>query len=244
MRLRYALTSACGGVALLVSVQASAATYIGPAFPAPGGTTFSTNGVLAINPGRVATYQGFDLSASDDLYFGITSAGLAMDGSIDSSLETLVFNAALSDLANGIAVYSGQTTVNNAGNNQTVYTRLLLTFADLSTSNPLALTLDPNIGGGLFPVLDVQGSYTVGQSFLASNTLNGTYTAAGPYFGTLQTPNIPQLLRSSLSGGFYYTENSAVPEPGTWALMLFGFGATGFVLRRSRKAQLRLAQIA
>jgi hypothetical protein len=30
-------------------------------------------------------------------------------------------------------------------------------------------------------------------------------------------------------------EEGAVPEPGTWALMLVGFGAMGFGLRRSRK---------
>lgn len=27
----------------------------------------------------------------------------------------------------------------------------------------------------------------------------------------------------------------SVPEPSTWALMLLGFGATGFAMRRSRK---------
>lgn len=36
----------------------------------------------------------------------------------------------------------------------------------------------------------------------------------------------------------------AVPEPGTWALMLLGFAGVGAVLRRSRKANGRLLQIA
>jgi hypothetical protein len=34
-----------------------------------------------------------------------------------------------------------------------------------------------------------------------------------------------------------------MPEPGTWALMLLGFGVTGMAIRRSRKASL-LTQIA
>ena len=36
----------------------------------------------------------------------------------------------------------------------------------------------------------------------------------------------------------------AVPEPATWALMLFGFGGMGVALRRGRRNQVRLAQIA
>jgi hypothetical protein len=35
-----------------------------------------------------------------------------------------------------------------------------------------------------------------------------------------------------------------VPEPGTWALMLLGFGGIGMAMRRSRKAKPALRQIA
>ena len=34
---------------------------------------------------------------------------------------------------------------------------------------------------------------------------------------------------------------AAVPEPATWAMMLIGFGAIGFAMRRRRSADLRLA---
>ena len=37
---------------------------------------------------------------------------------------------------------------------------------------------------------------------------------------------------------------SAVPEPGTWAMMLIGFGAIGFTMRRQRRSQGGLAQLA
>jgi hypothetical protein len=36
----------------------------------------------------------------------------------------------------------------------------------------------------------------------------------------------------------------AVPEASTWAMMLFGFGAAGFALRRSRRGRADLLQIA
>ena len=42
---------------------------------------------------------------------------------------------------------------------------------------------------------------------------------------------------------FYLTDGAgtAVPEPGTWAMMLLGFGAVGVALRRGRKPKLATA---
>ena len=36
----------------------------------------------------------------------------------------------------------------------------------------------------------------------------------------------------------------AVPEPATWAMMLLGFGGIGFAMRRGRKQNERLLQVA
>ena len=41
---------------------------------------------------------------------------------------------------------------------------------------------------------------------------------------------------------WFDTGGTAVPEPGTWAMMLLGFGATGFAMRRRRKPVM--AQVA
>jgi hypothetical protein len=35
--------------------------------------------------------------------------------------------------------------------------------------------------------------------------------------------------------------NGAIPEPGTWAMMLLGFGAVGFAMRRRRSERLQIA---
>jgi hypothetical protein len=35
-----------------------------------------------------------------------------------------------------------------------------------------------------------------------------------------------------------------VPEPATWAMMLLGFGAAGFALRRRRQTAKELLQVA
>jgi hypothetical protein len=48
-------------------------------------------------------------------------------------------------------------------------------------------------------------------------------------------------LLSGLGSGAAFFIVRAVPEPGTWMMMLFGFGAIGLMLRRSRKAIAQLA---
>jgi len=46
------------------------------------------------------------------------------------------------------------------------------------------------------------------------------------------------------SGTGLGTPTPAVPEPATWAMMLMGFGATGFALRRTRRKLPDFAQLA
>ena len=45
-------------------------------------------------------------------------------------------------------------------------------------------------------------------------------------------------------GGSITISQAAVPEPSTWGMMLFGFGAAGFALRRSRRRRTDLLQLA
>jgi hypothetical protein len=218
----------------------AAAQVMGPTYPPPGGVTFSTNGVSTTQSGRVATYSGFDLSQTDDLYFAMTGHGLAMDGAIDESGETLTYSAILSNLTAGQVTYTGQTQVNSFGTDLTVFNRLVLTFTDLS-GNPLALVLDGTIDP-FNPVLEVLGGFKVSGNFESS--FNGsTWSASQTFYDGVQgKPPVSGQLKSSLGGGFYYTVGG-VPEPGTWAMMLLGFGGMGLVIRRQRKPST-LLQIA
>lgn len=50
---------------------------------------------------------------------------------------------------------------------------------------------------------------------------------------------------SGWSNAVLYTDpGSGVPEPGTWAMMLMGFGAAGYAMRRRRRDGSKLAQVA
>ena len=57
-------------------------------------------------------------------------------------------------------------------------------------------------------------------------TINGTSPNSGSFTGNVRI------------------STAAVPEPGTWALMLLGFGAAGIAMRRQRKHTGRLLQLA
>lgn len=84
------------------------------------------------------------------------------------------------------------------------------------------------------PFVGLDSAYISGSSF------NATSIFAGQTFATLGLTPGEYVYRSSADtitvriGGI----SAAVPEPSTWALMLLGFGAVGYSLRR-KKAQVR-----
>ena len=63
--------------------------------------------------------------------------------------------------------------------------------------------------------------------------------------GVLNTITVSGISRGlgSYGGNATFNPSSAVPEPGTWAMMLIGFGAVGFAMRRRRQSG-RVLQVA
>jgi hypothetical protein len=56
-------------------------------------------------------------------------------------------------------------------------------------------------------------------------------------FGTEGGTSV-NLNQDGFSNGIIITPPGGVPEPGTWGMMLLGFGATGFAMRRRRRVLL------
>ncbi len=77
--------------------------------------------------------------------------------------------------------------------------------------------------------------YTVGaDSFFGFARLNGNGTLD---FGFESQANVGITAGSPIVGPLA----AAVPEPSTWAMMLMGFGAIGFAMRRRTKVDVRRA---
>lgn len=115
----------------------------------------------------------------------------------------------------------------------------VLTLTDLgnglsTTYLPLAiLGVDDNwYGNG-----SAQNSGRFNWFFPFNGNTNDTYEATLTAYGFAGGPQTLSVFGQIGSGA------GAVPEPATWALMLMGFGAIGFALRRSRRNQA-IAQIA
>jgi len=72
-------------------------------------------------------------------------------------------------------------------------------------------------------------------------SLAGLPVGAGSF--TLTVQGTPGTQNGSFGGNLAFVAQSAVPEPSTWAMMLFGFGAMGVAVRR-RKRGASLTQMA
>jgi len=77
----------------------------------------------------------------------------------------------------------------------------------------------------------------LGGSAIAGTSLNAVQFGSPESASFSLTPGTEYQLAVSGTPGTYFVANvSAAPEPATWALMVFGVGAIGVAMRRSRRA--------
>ena len=156
---------------------------------------------------------------------------------------------------------SASTTVNFQGYNVPGSTTLVNIFLVLGGTNPVL--------GGSNNILDEVFTYTPAPSNpFASQEQNGIYGTRNLNFGGFTTGSydtfsqtVATTIGTSYRLGFSFSVvgrppdnglrvsignlagGAVVPEPSTWAMMVLGFGALGFVLRRRRRPH-RIAQLA
>jgi len=142
----------------------------------------------------------------------------------------------------GPATVGTETTIGftEAGLDNPTFTEWLTFTNDMA--GVYALTLDTSSSGIDFTsaiLTGPGGPYELMEEFDNGISefwnLSSLFLEAGTYTLTITGDN-----RSTGSLGGTVTIN-AVPEPGTWAMMLLGFGAAGFAMRRRRNALPQLA---
>ncbi|MHA6723326.1 PEPxxWA-CTERM sorting domain-containing protein [Sphingomonas sp. RS2018] len=62
----------------------------------------------------------------------------------------------------------------------------------------------------------------------------------GSFYGAVDNVNV-NFANRSVASNFEVAQTAAVPEPATWAMMMMGFGAMGFALRRRKAARVTFA---
>lgn len=124
--------------------------------------------------------------------------------------------------------------------------------ADTDGAGPFLVVNNPTLANGM-----PSGSTTTfGRSpdgnvittEFGANGLTGTENSTTYVFRTNATAfdnlGFFGIINGSTLSGRTFQPTGAVPEPGTWAMMLIGFGAMGVSLRRRRKSDGRIAQVA
>jgi len=99
--------------------------------------------------------------------------------------------------------------------------------------------------------LDLTSVIVNGVALTITRTAGGLIESAGAsnvniFSGQLNNITVTGVSRGlgSYGGNLTFVPLAAVPEPGTWALMLLGFGAIGFSMRRRRQTTAHIYQAA
>ena len=173
-----------------------------------------------------------------------TINGSINSGGTDFAVE---FTSPDGELLDGSA--NGQATVSASDD---LLNSLTFALTGGATFASATFNLNPISGNGTGEATSVTISYTdpfgvAGTFTIDTNGQNffGIYGTAGEMF-TSVTVNFAgdtgiNDLRQLRLGGL---QIAAVPEPGTWAMMLLGFGAAGVAMRRRKRSTGRALQIA
>jgi len=195
-------------VGLGQSVALAGPTPVGPVQPGAApltGVTFTSTGDIASGTGLTYNFSGLTpalVTQFQDLEWGpanTSAVQLSMDGNAGFAEpgQTLVFNAAQSDLAGGMARWTGSSQYPIA---QPPSTLTLLTRFTMQALPPLNATT----GYGDGATTTVTGNFSVNLLFEVSADGGATWTPAKDFFNGHQ--NIPtNTIQSSFLGGFFYT---------------------------------------
>jgi len=184
------------------------------------GDTFTQPFALTNNStgGETILSFGFDLTGTGVVFDPVTG------GVPNSSAGTPFTPQGGSDVTTGL---TGTPTIVDGS------TFFQIFFNSFNVGETFSFVLDVDAGASA----TVLGNQLIGATIFAdfSNGLRGT----GQLVAVTGNPDASQFVITTLT-----STPSGVPEPGTWAMMLLGFGGIGFAVRRDRRSKRELLQTA
>lgn len=189
------------------------------------GQNFNVTGVGARSDGGglVGANLGTGRKRQGDNLFDFALGDEGLDGGLDFLGEpgVEIDNVLLSDFDNGLAANDSSCIIADAIGVTSAR------YCNLGRGATEAMTAGGDSGGASFIDGKVAAVTSFGLSFGTSfgdidSRLNSSFGEFGGYVSTAYHAN-------------WINSVLAVPEPGTWALMLTGFAMTGIALRRSRR---------
>jgi hypothetical protein len=201
------------------SLGVTASTPTGPVYPPPGGVNFTPSGDIGRPGGRDFVFTNFDFSQFNELYWGPSDSEavrIALDGAFDSQSEALAFDAGQSDLTNGIARWTGSTTISYVDSVQgtittTLATRFTLRPMELTNATPISMTVASTLGipqaGAVVPVT---GDFKA--NLLMEAFFDGSWQPVLDLYDNLHTLQTGGAL-TSFNGGFFYTPAAPTSTP-------------------------------
>ena len=211
-------TFAAAAAAVMTFSATSANALVSLGTSIDGGATIILQNSGALGASFVGAIGGFELDVST----GLIGLSPVLLGSSSSNVNTVGTGS--------LDVYV--TRDNIAG---PAPTNFLTTFSSNSIPTGWTITLQSIYGGGAWGAGGTQlGLYTNTGPVVGNNGANvvaGPFGGAGPYQVTAHysiVANAPGTNESNIE------ILAGVPEPGTWAMMIMGFGAAGAMIRRRR----------
>ena len=182
----------------------------------------------------------YSILASLAASIALVSASPASAGK--SNVQTLPAIDDCSMICDGPTTVGSETTIGftEAGLAAPTFTEWLTFTNDMA--GVYALTLDTSSSGIDFVSAILTGpggpyelNEDVDNGTVEFWSLSNLFLDAGTYMLTINGSNDST---GSLGGTVTINATPAVPEPGTWAMMLMGFGAAGYAMRRRRRPVL------
>ncbi len=185
-------------------------TIAGPIYPAPWGANFTYSGTLTDDQigkeGKAWYFSNIPLGDKTVTFWGPTNGGVKMSfDDIDyTGTEILTYRSDLSSLADGKAVWSGQTLTPAPA--RVVYTRFTLAVTHQTTGLAVPLTEAGSLRlpAGIGALVRVTNglAFKAVLLFEASYVANSQFQPAFHFFNNIT--NTPKTCHSSITAGFYY----------------------------------------